>query len=283
MSYDFSKQKEMLKVTIDLLREFSIYDKTALGGGTALAYSWNHRYSTDIDIFIYDKNKEHIKDIRPINWSPELYQKFIHIGYKDSFKLHPIYTEFEIDEECKIQLFDKKGFTNDTPYKKTSIWNLEINIETVEEILAKKIFYRGHKNNARDIFDIAVATNRNPKVLLDILNSDDRFAEKFIILEEALEKINHNEDEMQDYNKEIEKMNPSFDYSFLSNNAPLYLHEIIQQLNYLTSLDINIDDSEMKAIENSVYEELSFSLSNKIEETNEEIKKENTCVQRPSL
>ena len=57
--YDFSKQKIMLEVTLELLKENSLLEISSLGGGTALAgYYWNHRYSTDIDIFIYgNENK----------------------------------------------------------------------------------------------------------------------------------------------------------------------------------------------------------------------------------
>lgn len=54
--YDFSKQKAMLEATILLLQQNSLLEVSSLGGGTALAaYYWNHRYSMDIDIFIYDK------------------------------------------------------------------------------------------------------------------------------------------------------------------------------------------------------------------------------------
>jgi hypothetical protein len=51
--YNFSKQKEMFNVAFQLLEENNLKEVSSLGGGTALAaYYWNHRYSTDIDIFI---------------------------------------------------------------------------------------------------------------------------------------------------------------------------------------------------------------------------------------
>ena len=54
--YNFSKQKAMLEATLLLLKDNDLSEVSTLGGGTALAsYYWNHRYSTDIDIFIYDK------------------------------------------------------------------------------------------------------------------------------------------------------------------------------------------------------------------------------------
>ena len=67
--YDFTIQKQMLDVTLDLLKENNLLEVSTLGGGTALAaYYFNHRYSTDIDIFIYAKeNKTHL--LKPSNFS----------------------------------------------------------------------------------------------------------------------------------------------------------------------------------------------------------------------
>ncbi len=77
--YDFSKQKAMLEVTLELLKENSLLEISSLGGGTALAgYYWNHRYSTDIDIFIYgNENKTHL--LKPSNWSENIKSKMIDI------------------------------------------------------------------------------------------------------------------------------------------------------------------------------------------------------------
>jgi predicted nucleotidyltransferase component of viral defense system len=59
--YDFSKQKAMRDAILLLLEENNLNKVSTLGGGTALAsYYWNHRYSTDIDVFIYDKKIKNI-------------------------------------------------------------------------------------------------------------------------------------------------------------------------------------------------------------------------------
>ncbi len=73
--YDFSKQKAMLEVTLELLKENSLLEISSLGGGTALAgYYWNHRYSTDIDIFIYgNENKTQL--LKPSDWSENIKSK----------------------------------------------------------------------------------------------------------------------------------------------------------------------------------------------------------------
>lgn len=139
--YDFSKQKAMLEATLQLLEENNLSKVSTLGGGTALAsYYWNHRYSTDIDIFIYDKvDKKHL--LKESNWSEKVKTSMTTIGYEGNFRSHPIYAEIVIDEDCKIQVFDvvKKSHN---PYKKVNLWGHELLIDIVEEIIAKKIYYR---------------------------------------------------------------------------------------------------------------------------------------------
>ena len=110
--YDFTIQQNMLKVSLDLLKENDMDNISALGGGTALAgYYWNHRYSTDIDIFIYTKDKI-INKIRPNLWSDNIKKQMKNIGYDGNFKIHPIYTEFAINEDLKMQFFEVKNYTN---------------------------------------------------------------------------------------------------------------------------------------------------------------------------
>ena len=89
--YDFSKQKAMLNATILLLKQKNLLDISSLGGGTALAaYYWNHRYSTDIDIFIYDKEDK--KDLlKESNWSNTVKKSMEEIGYDGKFINHPVY------------------------------------------------------------------------------------------------------------------------------------------------------------------------------------------------
>ena len=84
--YDFSKQKAMLEVTLELLKENNLLEISSLGGGTALAgYYWNHRYSTDIDIFLYSSENQTAL-LHPSKWSDNIKSKMEGIGYKGLYK-----------------------------------------------------------------------------------------------------------------------------------------------------------------------------------------------------
>ena len=58
--YDFIVQRNMLNISLELLKENNIKDISALGGDTALAsYYWNHRFQL-ILIFLF-MVRNHIK------------------------------------------------------------------------------------------------------------------------------------------------------------------------------------------------------------------------------
>ena len=64
--YNFQLQEEILDISLALLEECRVTAGCALGGGTALsAYYWQHRFSTDIDIFIHNGTKEDLHRIDP--------------------------------------------------------------------------------------------------------------------------------------------------------------------------------------------------------------------------
>ena len=161
--YDFSKQKIMLEVTLELLKENSLLEISSLGGGTALAgYYWNHRYSTDIDIFIYgNENKTQL--LKPSDWSENIKSKMDSIGFNGNFRHNNIYTEIVIDKDSKIQFFDVVKKSKE-PFCKANLWDKDIQIDTIEEIIAKKIYYRGDIGNSRDLFDIAISIHEDPVI-----------------------------------------------------------------------------------------------------------------------
>ncbi|WP_320033899.1 nucleotidyl transferase AbiEii/AbiGii toxin family protein [Halarcobacter sp.] len=249
--YDFSKQKAMLEATLLLLRENNLVDISALGGGTALSsYYWNHRYSTDIDIFIYDRDdKKHL--LKDTNWSERVKASMENIGYSGNFINHPIYSEISIDKDSKIQFFDviKKS---KIPYKKVTLWENNILIETIEEIIAKKIYYRADKGNTRDLFDIAVALHKEP----DIFTRTRLKKDKIIALFETVSNINDKEELKSLYLEEIKQMNPNSEYSFLATNTIEYLFLLLENICGAFDMGYELSSEEYKEIEEYTYTSL---------------------------
>lgn len=246
--YDFSTQKAMLDATLILLEENNLLEVSALGGGTALAsYYWNHRYSTDIDIFIYaNENKTHL--LKPSNWSSKVKTLMEDIGYDGNFRHNDIYTEIVIDKDCKIQFFDviKKSIT---PYTPVKLWEKELLIDTVEEIIAKKIYYRGDIGNARDLFDIAIALHKEPNIFTKTLLKK----EKIIALYKTVLNINNNEDLRESYLEEIKLMSPQEKYQKLSNNTIEYLTLFLENIYGAYDIGYDLSNEEYIAIENEIY------------------------------
>ena len=250
--YNFSKQKAMLEATLLLLKDNDLSEVSTLGGGTALAsYYWNHRYSTDIDIFIYDKvDKKHL--LKESTWSEKVKTEMKSIGYDGNFRNHPIYSEMVIDENCKIQFFDvvKKSYI---PYVKVSLWGHELLIDTVEEIIAKKIYYRADKGNSRDLFDIAIAFHKKPDILTKTLLKKD----KVITLFETVSNIYNNQELKDLYLEEIHQINPNKEYDFLAMNTIEYLHNILVNICGAYDIAHDLSTEEYIEIENYVYTSLT--------------------------
>lgn len=248
--YDFSKQKAMLEVTLLLLKENNLLEVSSLGGGTALAsYYWNHRYSTDIDVFIYDTNK--YKLIKESNWSPKVITAMKDIGYEGNFRNHPIYSEIVISDDCKIQFFEviKKS---KVPYQKVHLWGNELLIDTVEEIIAKKIHYRANKGNSRDLFDIAIAFHKEPDILMR-MNLDKK---SIIDLFETVTNIYNNQELKDLYIEEIKQMKPNKEYLFLAKNTINYLYVLLENICGASDIGYELLREEFIEIEKYVFEKL---------------------------
>lgn len=215
--YDFSKQANMLALAIDALKSIGIYEDTSLGGGTALsAYYWEHRYSTDIDLFIDNSNT--LNDIRT-------YFSSLHVKYDIRFPGH--YVEIHLNSNEKIQFFETSPCTN-APRICTNLWGFEnIYIESVEEILAKKIRFRGDKGNTRDIFDIALGISKNPSLIQEAVACGAFSGANLSTLKKTLEAIVTSKDLMQIYKMEIDFIDPAPQYKELAFNAPKLLLETL--------------------------------------------------------
>jgi hypothetical protein len=248
--YNFESQQKMLSVSLALLEEKGIKNISAIGGGTALAaYYWDHRYSTDIDIFIYGGRTEYKDTLRPAYWSDDIKDKMESLGFEGDYKIQTIYLEFTINQNEKMQFFDVIPFTKN-PYNLVSLWGMDLNIETVAEIIAKKIHYRCEKGNARDIFDIALAIHKQPDIFLNLGRLK---LERLRLLFQTVKTIKNDKKLSEEYLHEIEEMNPNVEYKILSTNAIYYLYDFLE--NYLGAKDLGIDlaKEDLIEIENYVF------------------------------
>ena len=111
-----------------------------LGGGTRLMLKLNHRISHDIDLFIRDPQYIGFFSPRLNDYVEDLVQ-----GYEeDATFLKLKFPEGEIDFIVRMSL---TGLSPESSEK--SLFYLE----PVEEVLAKKLFYRGAFLKPRDLFD----------------------------------------------------------------------------------------------------------------------------------
>jgi hypothetical protein len=104
-----------------MLKESDLLPYVVLGGETALAEKyWKHRFSMDIDIFIYKNDIKNKSLLTHHKWSKKVEKEMKIIGYSGDMKFQNIYLEFTIANESKIQFFDTKNFSQN-PYTTTLV------------------------------------------------------------------------------------------------------------------------------------------------------------------
>lgn len=150
MLTDWSKLFAIACDVIDQVNsEFPIIEEWTLGGGTALMLQIHHRHSHDVDIFIEDGQLLAFLDPRKATFRFEIMPR--NYGGDGSTFQKLVFAELgEVDFIVSRQVTSR-------PFSKTLIEGRQILLETVGEIIAKKIFHRGANITPRDIFDLAAA------------------------------------------------------------------------------------------------------------------------------
>jgi len=148
---------QLFRIAYDLIQQVNseqlIIDDWTLGGGTAMMLQIDHRESQDIDIFLSDpqvlpfldpqKRDFHLR-VPPIAYRGDGVQ-FLKLAFgalgNIDFIVAPALTRSSTTE--------------------TTVDGKSVSLETVPEIITKKIFYRGSNPKPRDIFDVAAAGKPN--------------------------------------------------------------------------------------------------------------------------
>lgn len=151
----------------------------SLGGGTAMMIQIGHRESHDIDIFLddpqllgfIDPSRSRLRfDLAPSDYQGDglRFQKFAfeNVG--------------EID-------FIVAGALTRTPFELREVERRAVRLETIPEIITKKVYYRGSEAKPRDIFDIAAAARSQ---LGAVVNALGDFPEQVARTKERLETLN---------------------------------------------------------------------------------------------
>lgn len=130
-----------------------------LGGGTAIALRIAHRLSDDIEIFVPSK------PLRAFTPTHNPRSRAI----SDRFQWPGHYLKFECEggevDFLSPHLQTDPGFTWEA-YR-----NRDVALETLEEVIVKRIRFRSARFTARDIFDLAAVARATPAIV-DVLASE---------------------------------------------------------------------------------------------------------------
>ncbi|WP_343056506.1 nucleotidyl transferase AbiEii/AbiGii toxin family protein [Rhizobium metallidurans] len=142
-------------------RSYPVIDEWSFGGGTAMMLQLDHRDSHDVDIFLPDAQV--LRYLDPAK--AELAFDVVPDGYQgDGVK----FQKFAFNGIGEIDFIVAQALTS-VPHLRTSVEGVSTRLETVAEIVAKKVYYRGASIRPRDIFDIAAAAQSHERELIEAL------------------------------------------------------------------------------------------------------------------
>lgn len=152
-----------------------IIDYWTFGGGTAMMLQINHRESNDVDIFLPDAQLLSFLDPQKCDFDLEVQPSDYHGDGARFLKLG-----FEIGE---IDFIVAPALTS-APTIPATVEGKPVLLETIPEIIAKKIYHRGARIAPRDIFDIAAASEtRADSVIKELRGYRDEVATTLAAIE----------------------------------------------------------------------------------------------------
>ena len=124
------------------------------GGGTVLMLRHDHRESKDIDLFVPDP--QYLGYVTPrLNTVAES----IALSYEESSDAVKMYCE-----DGEIDIVVGAPLTK-LPFAICAFKKRVIKVETTAEILAKKMWHRGNRATARDLFDLCAMADLEPAAI----------------------------------------------------------------------------------------------------------------------
>jgi hypothetical protein len=156
--------------------ERSIIDYWIFGGGTAMMLQIDHRDSHDVDIFLAD---------------PQLLAFLDRQMREFSFKTPLAACEGDGTRSLKL-VFDRigqidfivAGARTSSPTAQTSIDGETILLDSIPEIITKKIYHRGASMKPRHVFDLAAAGEQHADTLIrELRNYRKQVAQALMVLD----------------------------------------------------------------------------------------------------
>lgn len=142
--------------------EQNIIDCWTFGGGTAMMLQIDHRMSHDVDILLPDPQAIPFLDPQKHDFNFEIRP----VDYKgDGTRLLKLGFGFgEID-------FIVAPSLTSSPTTRATVEGEVVLLETIPEIIAKKVYHRGDRIAPRDIFDIAASSEKHAESIIHELAS----------------------------------------------------------------------------------------------------------------
>lgn len=169
-----------------------------LGGRTVLMFRYHHRLSKDIDVFVPDPQYLGFVTPRLSDVAAEVASQYV--------EDHSSYVKL-IRPEGEIDFVAAPNLTAE-PYEFWEINGQEIRVETAVEIVAKKLWHRGDRATARDLFDLSLVIERESKQLLTATRFLQKNAKIFIEqihLRRKVLKLQFDEIDVLDYRTSYEE------------------------------------------------------------------------------
>lgn len=155
--------------------EQEIIDHWTFGGGTAMMLQIGHRESHDVDIFLRDPQLLPFLDPEKQDFDFEIRPSDYGGDGTGFLKL-----AFEIGE---IDFIVAQPLTS-SPTTDATVEDEAVFLETVPEVIAKKIYHRGNSIMPRDIFDIAAGGEQHAEsIIKELANYPDRVTSTLLAID----------------------------------------------------------------------------------------------------
>lgn len=155
----------LLRIARSLIRQVNsdtvVVDSWSLGGGTAMMLQIDHRESHDIAIFLTDPQYLRCFD-------PALHDFQFEIRLSDYRSDGSGFLKLAFENIGEIDFIVARALT-ERPTTTRMIEGEEVELETIAEIITKKIHHRGGRITPRDIFDIAAAAKHDRETIVGAL------------------------------------------------------------------------------------------------------------------